>query len=152
MVPFYVIRTEDEDTLRGIFYRVNGAGERLDWKDVHAALFGARGGHPTTLEELAKALTTVGLGRPDEDALLRCLFALRGLDPTRSPGELTKKHRDLLGDAAADALPALRRVLSFLRLEAGIPHLRLLPRSTVLAPLTRFAALHPGGCPSLCEF
>lgn len=147
VVPFYVIRTDDEDTLRRIFDRVNRAGVRLEWKEVHAALFGARGGHPATLEALATELATVGLGRPDEDALLRCLFALRGLDPTHSPGELIEKHRDLLGDGAADALPALRRVLSFLRTDAGIPHLRLLPRSTVLAPLARFAALHPEPSP-----
>lgn len=147
VVPFYVIRTDDEETLREIFHRVNGAGVRLEWKEVHTALFGAHAGHPTTLADLAQELTTVGLGRPDEDMLLRCLFALRGLDPTRSPGELMRKHRDVLGDAAAEALPALRRVLSFLRLDAGIPHLRLLPRSTVLAPLTRFAALHPEPSP-----
>lgn len=147
VVPFYVIRTEDEATLREIFFRVNRAGVRLEWPEVHAALFGARGEHPSTLGELAGELTAVGVGRPDEDALLRCLFALRGLDPTRSPGELIRRHRDLVADAAPEALPALRRVLSFLRLDAGIPHLRLLPSSTVLAPLTRFWALHPEPSP-----
>lgn len=142
VVPLYVIRTDDEATLRDIFYRSNESGVRLAWKDVHRALFGASRAHPTTLPDLADELAAVGVGRPDEDALLRCLFALRGLDPTRSPGEHIRKHRDLVADAAADALPALRRALSFLRRDAGIAHLRLLPRSTVLAPLTRWFALH----------
>lgn len=142
VVPLYVIRTDDEATLRDIFWRSNQSGVRLDWKDVHAALFGARSQHPSTLAELADELEDVGLGRPDEGWLLRCLFALRGLDPTRSPGEHIRKHRDLIAEAAPDALPALRRALSFLRRSAGIPHLRLLPQSTVLAPLTRWASLH----------
>jgi hypothetical protein len=143
VVPVYIIRTDDEDTLRQIFFRINGAGVGLEWADVHDALFGARGSQPTTLQDLSNELDGLGLGRPEEDTLLRCLFALRGLDPTRSPREVFQKHPDLVVDAAADALPALRRVLSFLRIDAGIPHLRLLPSATVLPPLTRFAALHP---------
>ena len=143
VVPLYVIRTDDEATLRRIFHRSNQAGVRLEWTDVHAALYGTSGARPTTLEELADELEVVGLGRPEEGSLLRCLFALRGLDPTRSPGEHIRKHGELVDGAASDALPALRRVLSFLRTSAGIPHLRLLPRSTVLVPLTRWFALHP---------
>lgn len=142
-VPYYVIRTNDEDTLREIFFRANHTGVRLKWEEVHAALFGSHGSHPTTLQDLAVELRKVGLGRPDEGTLLRCLFAVRGLDPTRSPGEHIRRHRDLVADAAADALPALRGALSLLRRDAGIPHLRLLPSSAVLIPLTRFSALHP---------
>lgn len=139
VVPLYVIRTDDEDTVRRIFERSNRAGVRVEWEDVRAALCGGSSARPTTLDALAETLEAVGMGRPDEGTLVSCLSALRGLDPSRSSGEQARVDGELLGDA----LPALRRALSFLRTSAGIPHLRLLPRSTVLAPLTRWFALHP---------
>lgn len=134
VVPLYVIRTDDEDTVRRIFERSNRAGVRVEWEDVRAALCGGSSARPTTLDALAETLEAVGTGRPDEGTLVSCLSA-----PSRSAGEQARVDGELLGDA----LPALRRALSFLRTSAGIPHLRLLPRSTVLAPLTRWFALHP---------
>jgi len=54
-----------------------------------------------------------------------------------------RRDQEFLRDAVQEALPVLRRVLSFLRTDAGIPHLRLLPKSILLDILTRFFALHP---------
>ena len=142
-IPLYLIETEDEQIAQQIYYRTNQSGTQLEWTEVHKALFGGDGASPSTLEELADEVSDVGMGRLDEDRLLTCLMALRGQDPTRSLAEHYRRDREFLSGAVQEALPVLRRVLSFLRRNAGVPHLRLLPQSILLDILTRFFALHP---------
>ncbi len=141
--PLYIIDTEDEEPLRQVFYRINNTGKQLNWEDVHDALFGNDGRQPSTLGELADQLAELGMGRLKERRLLTCLVAFRGLDVTRTLAEHYRRSPEILRDAVSEALPVLRRVLSFLRTDAEIPHLRLLPRSPELDVLTRFFALHP---------
>jgi hypothetical protein len=83
------------------------------------------------------------MGRPEEEQLLSCLVAFKGLDVTRNIAEHYRKDAKVLAGAVQESLPAIRRVLSFLKLHAEIPHLRLLPRSIPLVVLTRFFALYP---------
>lgn len=137
-IPYYLIETEDAKVAEEIFYRTNQAGKQLEWTDVHKALFGGESSFPSTLPELSEQLIEAGMGRLEEDRLLTCLFALRGLDPTRSFAEHYRKDPEFLREAVPEALPVLRRVLSFLRRDAGIPHLKLLPKSILLDVLTRF--------------
>jgi hypothetical protein len=137
-IPLYLIETEDKKVAEEIYYRTNKTGKTLAWTDVHKALFGGEGAFPSTLEDLSEELAGVGMGRLDPDRLLTCLFALQGLDPTRSLAEHYRKSPQALRDAVQEVLPVLRRVLSFLRRDAGIPHLRLLPKSILLDVLTRF--------------
>jgi Protein of unknown function DUF262 len=137
-IPYYLIETEDAKVAEEIFYRTNQAGKQLEWKDVHKALFGGESSFPSTLPQLSEQLAEAGMGRLEEDRLLTCLFALRGLDPTRSFAEHYRKDSEFLREAVPEALPVLRRVLSFLRGDAGIPHLKLLPKSILLDVLTRF--------------
>lgn len=139
-IPLYLIETEDSEVAKEIYYRVNKSGKPLDWTAVHKALFGGEGASPSTLEELSEDLAAVGMGRLDTTRLLTCLLALRGLDPTRSLAEHYDKDSKVLSDAVLEARPILRWVLSFLRSDAGIPHLRLLPKSIFLDVLTRFFA------------
>lgn len=141
-IPIYLIETEDEKVSEEIFYRVNNTGKPLKWTEVHKALFGGGGSSPATLAELAEELSEVGMGRLDEERLLTCLMALRGLDPTRSPDEHRRRDGDFLTGAVPEALPVLRRVLSFLRTDARVPHLRLLPSSFLLDVLVRFFSRH----------
>lgn len=142
-IPLYVVETDDEQILRDIFYRINNFGKSLKWEEVHDALFGRQGERPSTLPELAGELQALGMGRPQEDQLLPCLVAFEGLDVTRNIAEHYRKDPEVLAGTVQKALPALRSVLSFLKLHAEIPHLRLLPRSLPLAVLTRFFALYP---------
>lgn len=143
-VPSYVIETDDEDTLRKIFHRVNTAGEKLDWKDVYDALYSHKTGAPASLADLASELEALGMGRPDEESqLLPSLVAMRGLDVTRTFDEHVRANPKALEGAAAEAAPVLRKVLGFLRLHAEIPHLRLLPYSAPIIVLTRFFREHP---------
>jgi hypothetical protein len=138
-----VVETDDEELLKDIFFRTNNSGKALEWTEVHDALFGDSADRPTTLHDLATELQTLGMGRPDEEQLHSCLIAYKGLDVTRSFAEHYRKDPDVLRDAVRDALPAIRRVLSFMKRDAEIPHLRLLPRSLPLVVLTRFFHLFP---------
>lgn len=142
-IPVYVVETVDEQLLRDIFYRINKFGQSLDWNEVHDALFGRRGAHPSTLSELADELQRLGIGRPEEEQLLPCVMAYKGLDVTRNLSEHYRKDSEVFTHAVQDALPAIRGVLSFFRRHAEIPHLRLLPRSIPLVVLTRFFGLYP---------
>ncbi len=143
-VPTYVIETDSEEVLRSIFHRVNNFGVRLEWDEVHDALYGHRGQDPSSLAELAARLEETGMGRPDEnEQLLPCLLALRGVDVTRSLGEHLRENPRLLDGAVAEALPVIRQALGFLRARAEVPHLRLLPYSAPLVVLTRFFGKHP---------
>jgi hypothetical protein len=142
-IPLYVVETDDETSLREIFYRINNFGKNLTWDEVHDALFGRRGEHPSTLPELAGELQKLGMGRPDEEQLLSCLISFKGLDVTRNVAEHYRKDPEVLSGAAQAALSAIRGALSFLKRQAEIPHLRLLPRSLPLVVLTRFFALYP---------
>lgn len=148
-IPMYTVRVDDQDVelLGEIFHRINGSGKPLKWPVIHDALYGQTGaGEPATLPELAKALTELGMGRLDEDTLLRCLVAFEGKDVTRSPEEHHRANPEFLAGTAARALPTLRRVLGFLRDHGKIPHQRLLPRTASLTVLTRFFRLHPEPC------
>jgi hypothetical protein len=116
---------------------------RLSWEEVHRALFADEAAHPSTLDQLAGELESIGMGRLREERLLTCLLSMRGLDPTRTLDEHRMRSPALIEGAVPELLPVLRRVLSFLRADAGIPHLRLLPMSVLLDVLTRFFTVHP---------
>lgn len=126
-IPLYVVEAEDEE-MREIFQRINTSGKGLRWEDVRDGLIGQSVRPPSTLQEMAEELRKVGMGAPARDQMLSCLMAFRGLGSTREISGL---------------LPPIRRALSFLKLHAEIPHLRLLPRSTPLAVLPRFFAVYP---------
>lgn len=150
-VPVCTLETDDERLLREIFYRINKSGRALDWDEVHDALFGDQGGHPSTLGELREELGKLGMGMPEEEQLLSCITAFKGLDVTLSVGEHLRRNREVFASVVQDALPAIRGVLSFFKRHAEIPHLRLLPRSIPLFVLTRFFALYPDPKPRSVE-
>jgi len=141
-VPIYIVDTDDDQLLRDIFYRINNYGKSLRWSEVHDALFGRTENQPSTLRELATELEGLGMGRPEDEQLLPCLIAFKGLDVTRTVAEHYQRDQDVLKSAVYEALPALRSVLSFFKRHAEIPHLRLLPRSIPLVILTRFFGVH----------
>lgn len=143
-VPLYLVETDDEDLLREIFYRVNNTGKRLEWSEVHDALLGGRQGMvPSTLSELADELAKLGMGRLTDGQLLPYLMAVRGLDVTRNLADHRRRDRDVLSGAVGEALPVMRRLFTFLREHAEIPHLRLLPLAAPAVVLARFFRLHP---------
>jgi Protein of unknown function DUF262 len=142
-IPLYIVETEEEDLLREIFFRVNDSGKKMQWEDIHDALFGRKLDQPSTLKGLAEELKALGVGRPSEEHLLSAIIAFKGLDVTRSISEHYHRDSQVLRNAVSDALPTIRGVLVFLKNHAEIPHLRLLPRAIPLIVLTRFFALYP---------
>lgn len=143
-VPVYIINTDDEDVLREIFFRVNQAGKPLSWTEVHDALHGYRGEEPSTVSALNDQLTALGMGRLDEEQhLFPALIAFCELDPSRSFGDHLRDTPERFAGVVAEAAPALRKALSFLRTRAAVPHVALLPYATPLVVLTRFFKVHP---------
>lgn len=146
-VPLYTVETEEESVLRDIFYRTNTFGKVMAWEDVHKALFSKPGAYPSTLSDLSEVLETKHMGRLTQQQLLTSLLAFEGLDSTRNLTDHARrggeKELDKLQTSVQDALPALGRVLDFLRNDAEIPHLRLLPRILPFVVLTRYFRLFP---------
>jgi hypothetical protein len=81
-----------------------------------------------------------GFGQMDHDWFLRCLWAVEGRDPLpRSP------ETDVTGlspDAVLHTEIALRRAVTFLVEDAGVPHMQLMPYRLPLIVLARFFHLH----------
>ncbi|TGE24453.1 DUF262 domain-containing protein [Hymenobacter aquaticus] len=145
-VPLYTIETEDEEVLRDIFNRTNTYGKKMSWPDVHAALFGNKGKYPSTLPQLAEALEAEKMGSPTLRNLLTYVMASRGLDASRTLAEHERRGDEAMvkmEDAVHDALPVIVRALNFLRQEAEIPHVKLLPLALPMAVLTRYFSLFP---------
>ena len=142
-VPMYVLDSDEADLLREIFFRINSSGKKLEWSEVYDALYGHDGPIPSSISQLAVELGGLGMGTLRHEDLTSCLLAIRGLDVTRTLAEHRRRDPDVLRGAVADALPVLRQVLSFLRSQAAVVHLRLLPRAFVVEVLARFFVLHP---------
>lgn len=143
LIPLYVVGTDDEAQLREIFYRTNHAGRKLEWEEVHDALFGSNTSEPSTLAQLGESLKDVGMGVVPNKTILTCLIAMRGLDVSRNLADHRRRDSHVLDGAVIEAGPVLRRVMAFLRDRCEIPHLRLLPFTTAMYGLTRMFALHP---------
>lgn len=141
-LPLYIVETDDQGILREVFFRVNKTGRALKWDEVHDALYGGHRGVPSTVRQLSDELASLGMGKLDGGTLTNCLLALRGLDVTRPLSEHRKREPDVLKGAVADAVPVMKQALAFLKNQAEIPHLRLLPRTMLLEVLTRFFAVH----------
>lgn len=142
-VPMYLVRSNETQVLRKIFYRTNNSGMRLNWSEVHDALFGSGADAPSTVDQLSTELQKLGMGSLKSSRLMSCLVAFRGGDTTQTLPEHYRRDPELLRHAVRDGLPVLRRVFSFLKHDADIPHVRLLPRSHPLEILSRFFGLHP---------
>jgi hypothetical protein len=143
MVPAYIVETDDEAALRTIFDRLNTFGKSLKSADVFHALHGGRRGQaPEDLRTLAAQVAELGFGSFNDNSLLRAVLALRGPDVYRD-------FRDEFGDdedptdTFRQAAAAIEQMIGFLRGEAEIVHLRVLPYRYVIPILARFFHLHP---------
>jgi hypothetical protein len=142
-VPAYVVEAAEEKTLRIIFKRLNTAGSPLIETEVFNALYGGvAGSRPSNLGALAKDLKALGLGTLDEPTLLQAVLAVQGLDFTQS-FQTQFREEDDLTEILQATQRALRDTIIFLKRDAGLAHLRLLPEFHSFHLLARFFALHP---------
>lgn len=142
-VPAYIVETDETQTLRTIFGRLNSAGKPLKGSEIFNALHGSsEEGQPSNLKALAEGLKDMGFGALDTQSILKAVLAVRGLDITRDFKPQLKGQ-----DRLAEMLPAtersLRAAIVFLKRDAGIPHIELLPYRLPLVLLARFFHLHP---------
>ena len=151
-IPTYVVSSPDEASLLEIFTRMNTTGKPLTRTEVFSALHsGVAGDESIDLESVGLIPAGMGFGSFDGRLVLRSILAWRGGDVFREEfadefDSATDRQETFTGVAAA-----LRDVVEFLRRDAGIPHVRLLPYSYVVPVLVRYVHLHgaPSGRPSI---
>jgi hypothetical protein len=144
-VPAYVVDAADEKVLRVIFKRLNTAGRPLTDEEVFNALY--VGSRSLSLESVTQGLRELGFGAIPESLLLRAVLAVRGLDFTRGYQEQLDQD-DELAETVRRTDRALRDAIVFLKRDALIPHLKLVPApENSLVLLTRFFQLHPEPSP-----
>ncbi len=146
-VPAYLVKHSDERVLQDIFDRMNNYGKRLTKAEVFSAL--NAGEESAAGEKLDFALIASHVdedrqfGELDEGTVLQAVLARRDPDIQREVRvEFTDggEDRDTAYRAAENAL---LRAVSFLQIEAQVPHLALLPYRYLLIVLARFFAHHP---------
>ncbi|RKH10602.1 DUF262 domain-containing protein [Corallococcus sp. CA053C] len=144
-VPAYVVDTTDEKVLRIIFKRLNTAGRPLTDEEVFNALY--VGSRSLSLESVTQGLRELGFGAVPESLLLRAVLAVRGLDFTRGYQQQLRQDDDFT-ETVQRTERAMRDAIVFLKRDAFIPHLKLLPvPENSLVLLTRFFQLHPEPSP-----
>jgi hypothetical protein len=137
--PAYIVETEDEAILRGIFDRSNSSGKALTAAEIFNALHGAQAAEkPATLRDLADDLEDMAFGRIPEKIILRALLAVRRKDPGRDFRQIPTAD---VPAALAETLSALRQAIAFFK-KAGFPHIELLPYKLPLATLALFFHEH----------
>ena len=153
-IPSYIIATDEEATVREVFRRQNSTGKQLLESDVFNAINQRGVGHvgppsagvffPTTLRELSEQLEAEQFGRIDESVLVRIVKALDGFDVAESFRSPTTSRVDISGaDAMQRAGRGVRAAIRFLRDDANIPHIELLPYTLPLVTLAVFFDAHP---------
>lgn len=137
-IPMYVVTGEDDTALRDIFDRMNTFGKPMKREEVFNALHSvADQREPSDLRTLAAGVRSFGFGEFSEKILMQSLLAIRDPKVDRDSRKEFKDSDDL-HQALAATERAIGHVIDFLRDDAGIPHIRLLPYSLYVPVLARF--------------
>lgn len=144
-IPAYLVRTDNEATLREVFGRINSAGKRLEASEVFDALHGARThSRPATIPQIVTELERLDFGRVEEKILYRLLRVLLGADVTeRSGAGPPWLSRPVAEQAYRHTAEVAERVVQFVKNDVGIPHYELLPYKQPMVTLGKFFDHHP---------
>ena len=140
-IPCTVVEAADPARVRQVVRRTNHPGRALTTDEAVDEVIDAwtpRGG---TLAELAGTTEALGWGRVPSELLLGAALVNEGLDPTRRAGP--EHAAELLSRSAVRLQRGWEQAIAFLRDEAAIPHVRLLPYGVVLQILPAFFVRHP---------
>jgi hypothetical protein len=141
-LPAYVIEENDESLVRDVFGRLNSAGRKLTPDEVFDALAGSEdSSSASTLQAISDSVANLGFGRFERAWILKSVLAVAGLDITKSGGP--SLPRDIARKAHTETERALRDTVVFLRRDAGIQHVSLLPYSLPTPILAKFFHRHP---------
>jgi hypothetical protein len=153
-IPAYVMDTDDENALRGVFARLNSTGVRMRADEVFQALLGAGTTAPGAprrrdLDALQVAADVDGFGQPPRAEVLKALMAMSNLDPSRRMEELTEEQVSRLV-SVEDAEESIQRAVWFLQAShdasvpgCGIPAYAFLPYPVVFVLLARWFHVFP---------
>ncbi len=149
-VPAYIVATDHEPVVLEMFRRINSTGKRMEDSEVFGARYGTRGAaEPVHLRDVAASIAELGFGPLEEGVLRDMLLATLGTDlaRNRAPELSAADTRRALVDTERVA----RSAIEFLRRDAGIPHISLLPHTSPLLALARFFYRHPEPHPRSLE-
>ncbi|MGC5009557.1 GmrSD restriction endonuclease domain-containing protein [Streptosporangium sp. DT93] len=137
-IAMYVIEGDGDTTQYSlVFQRINSSGVSLRRDELdNARRAASEEGGTSDLSMPASAAKRAGFGTIPDDLLTQMVLGARRDEarPADLGGDETRP------DSLHVATRALGTVIDFLRDEAGIPHIRLLPRPSFLPVLVRFAA------------
>ncbi|GAB4509342.1 MAG: DUF262 domain-containing protein [Haliangiales bacterium] len=139
-IPAYVIDTDDEQALRGVFARMNSSGARMRADEVFQALLGApsRNGHASLdLNSLQQVCNRDDFGTPPRSEILKAVLAMSGINPTQRLDDLSDPDINKLV-SPEDATEALVQTVEFLKEDCNIPHVSLIPYPVVFVILARW--------------
>lgn len=152
-IPAYVVKHNDEKTLRDIFDRMNNYGRRLSLAEVFSALHGGttQDGSNLHFSDIAEAVDAeTRFGKLDDETVLKAFLARRGKDIMRDIRAEFKTDSSKGDFSTEDAATAYRKgekalvdAIRFLQNDAGVPHLGFLPYRYLLVVLSRFFGLFP---------
>ncbi|OYY94572.1 MAG: hypothetical protein B7Y41_07030 [Hydrogenophilales bacterium 28-61-23] len=148
-IPAYLVRTDNEDTLREVFGRINSTGKKLQQSEVFDALHGAWSPNRTaTIPQIALELELLDFGRVEEKLLYRLLRVLQGEDVVERSDDGPLRLSEIEAEKAyRQTTDAAKRVIQFLMEDAGIPRYDLLPYKQPFVLLGKFFHLYPSPQP-----
>ena len=153
-VPAYEVRSADDRVLRDIYDRMNNTGKRLTRAEAFWGLFAPDedATEATTFETIQRDIyERLGWGQLDLNTILHAFLARRGPDIFRDIHlEFREDRRKSLDfpsedqeEAHQNTLRDLEAAISFLRIDAVVPHFTFLAYRYLLVVLTRFFAHFP---------
>ncbi|MEV7801603.1 DUF262 domain-containing protein [Microbispora sp. NPDC088329] len=140
-IPLTIVSGDDEQAVREMFDRLNTSGHRLTQVEIFDALNTVSDQmEPSGLAALSADIRGFGFGEVPDRILMQSVLATRhGRVDRDFRGEF---HDDAdRHEAFKNTEHALGIVVDFLREEAAIPHVRVLPYLLFLPVLARFVAL-----------
>ena len=143
-VPSYAVETEreaDVGPLREIFDRINTFGKRMNRAEVFHALTSSNTPGGRDLPYLADKIASWGFGAVANNTLVLCVLSVRGPDVLRDFRAEFANDSRRLATTIDQAETAIRRTINFLRGDAAVHHLDLVPYQHLLVALVRFFAL-----------
>jgi hypothetical protein len=137
----YIVEADAEQVV-DMLTRLAFAGSPLLQEGVLETIHGeVRGAQPATLHELSRGLGELGFGTIEYAWLFMSALAIKGSDITQKLEQIPEEEQDFAG-LLPEIARALQEVIIFIKRDAGIPHIELLPYKLPLALLARFFHRH----------
>ena len=136
-LPAYVIDTPDEQLVIEVFERLNSTGKKLTRAEVFQALDTGNQVEPS-LRGLEARISPLGFGAIPVSVLQQTVAAVAGADITEDfrPKWSSEEREDIYRRTEK----GLAAAIQFLRQQADIPHVKLLPYSLQLTTLAAYFA------------